>query len=115
MHPVLCERELYMYKVFIYLFIWDISSDQLAKAKEIRVDFMLTVKKEDEPKDMVKKSGGSAGLHASNQHRMHWSAEQHSTAIYASLFTFILFIILEKVIILLYVVIQIILYSVFTI
>ncbi len=53
------KREFYMYKlhiksIFLSVFV-DLSSDRLAKAKEIGADFLLHVKKEDEPKDMAKK------------------------------------------------------------
>ncbi|XP_058638067.1 sorbitol dehydrogenase-like isoform X2 [Onychostoma macrolepis] len=41
--------------------ISDLSSDRLAKAKEIGADFLLPVKKEDEPKEMAKKVEGMLG------------------------------------------------------
>ncbi len=63
----------------------DLSSDRLAKAKEIGADFLLHVKKEEEPKDMAKKLEGMLGCMP--QISIECSGVQSSiqTAIYVSL------------------------------
>ncbi|RXN04152.1 sorbitol dehydrogenase-like protein [Labeo rohita] len=62
----------------------DLSSDRLAKAKEIGADFLLHVKKEDEPKDIAKKVEGMLGCMPQISIECSGAQSSIQTAIYAT-------------------------------
>lgn len=63
------------------------SSDRLAKAKEIGADFLLHVKKEDAPQDIAKKVEGMLGCMPQISIECTGVQSSIQTAIYASLMT----------------------------
>lgn len=79
--------KLHIEKIYFESVFVDLSSDRLAKAKEIGADFLLHVKKEDEPQDIAKKVEGMLGCMPQISIECTGVQSSIQTAIYASLTT----------------------------
>jgi len=73
-----------------------LSTDRLAKAKEIGADFLLLVKKEDTPQDMAKKVEGMLGCMPQISIECTGVENSIQTALYVSLITKV-FTLLENI------------------